>query len=191
MTEVRPIDLRLLTRKHLQLQERFTAEWPQAGNGSAQLPNTAPIAAIPNHLVDAGGAQARVLIEGQADELAVRIDQGCSQRLRTLKALRFDGVPYGIGMDAQFAGNGADLPMFGVKVAANPGAGFRTDHQKNSPSFWNAWKRIDEASQATADPATEPTNGCASGRGCGDGGFSTPSVGPHWDDAGEVIEKEA
>ena len=32
-------------------------------------------------------------------------------------------------MNAQFAGNGADLPMLGVKVAANLRAGFRTDHE--------------------------------------------------------------
>ena len=32
-------------------------------------------------------------------------------------------------MDVQFTGNGADLPVFGVKIAANLRAGFRTDHE--------------------------------------------------------------
>jgi hypothetical protein len=35
MAKVRPIDLRLLTRKHLQLQERFAAKGTQRGNNSA------------------------------------------------------------------------------------------------------------------------------------------------------------
>jgi hypothetical protein len=71
--------------------------------------------------------------------------------LHILEALRLDGLADGIGMDGQLTGNGADLPMFGVKIAANLGAGFRTSRQQDSPSFWNAWKRIDEASQSTAD----------------------------------------
>ena len=42
-----------------------------------------------------------------------------------------DGVVNGIGMDAQFTGNGADFPMLGVKITANLGAGFGTDHEKD------------------------------------------------------------
>ena len=35
----------------------------------------------------------------------------------------------GVRVDAQFTGNGADFPVFGVKVAANLRAGFRTNHE--------------------------------------------------------------
>ena len=52
-----------------------------------------------------------------------------------LKRSALDGVAHGIGMDAQFAGDGADFPMLGVKVAANLSAGFRTDHADRSPSI--------------------------------------------------------
>ena len=48
-----------------------------------------------------------------------------------MKAFALDGVAHGIGMHAELAGNGADFPMFGVEVAANLRAGFRTDHQEN------------------------------------------------------------
>ena len=45
-------------------------------------------------------------------------------------SVRLDGVANGVGMNAQFAGNGADFPMLGVKVAANLRAGFRADHER-------------------------------------------------------------
>jgi hypothetical protein len=62
-------------------------------------------------------------------------------------------------MNVQFAGNRADLPMLGVKIAANLGAGFRRDHDLDSPSSWHAWKRIDEAPSPATDPTPQPQNG--------------------------------
>jgi hypothetical protein len=56
-----------------------------------------------------------MLFESEADKLAVRVDDGCPRQLRAFEALTLDGVVNGIGMDVQFGGNGADLPMFGVK----------------------------------------------------------------------------
>src|SRR5450631_1028218 len=53
------------------------------------------------------------------------------RQLRAFETLTLDGVVNGIGMDAQFTGNGADLPMLGVKITANPCAGFVTDHEKD------------------------------------------------------------
>src|SRR5258708_40217850 len=55
-------------------------------------------------------------------------------------------------MHAQFMGDGADLPMLGVKVAANLRADFGTDHGFGSPSSWNAWKRIHELPSAATRP---------------------------------------
>ena len=79
--KVSPVDLRLLAGKRMELQERFAALGTQAGNGTPQLHHAAAVAAVANHLVDARGAQARMLIEGVADELDVGIDDGCSHRL--------------------------------------------------------------------------------------------------------------
>ena len=59
-----------------------------------------------------------------ADELDVGIDDGGTQRLHAFEPFALDGVAHGIGMDVQFAGNGADLPMLGVKIAANLRRGF-------------------------------------------------------------------
>ena len=41
------------------------------------------------------------------------------------KRSRLNGVANGIGVNAQFTGDGADLPMLGIKIAANLRRGFR------------------------------------------------------------------
>ena len=157
--EVSPIDLPLLARKRLELQEWFAALRTQTGNGTPQLHHAAAISAVANHLVDARGAQARMLIESLANELDVGIGDGCSQRLGASEAFALNRIANGVRVDAQFTGNSSDLPVFGVKVAANLRVGFRTDHGDGSPSWWNAWKWIDEASGAAADPAAGPQPG--------------------------------
>src|ERR1035438_4659387 len=123
MTEVRPIDLGLLAWKHLQLQEGFALLRTQAGHCAAQLHDTAAVAAIPNHLEDARGAQPRMLIESLANEPNVRIDDGRTQRRCAVEALALDGIANGIGMNVQVTGYSADLPVFDVEVAANLRAG--------------------------------------------------------------------
>ena len=70
-----------------------------------------------------------MLIESVADELDVGIDDGYSQRLGVLEAFGPNRIANGVRVDAQFTGNGADFPVFGVKVAANLRAGFRTHHE--------------------------------------------------------------
>jgi hypothetical protein len=62
-------------------------------------------------------------------------------------------------METQFAGDGADLPVFGVKVAANLRTGFGTDHQQTSPSSWNARERVNETRGSTTDPAAQANAG--------------------------------
>ena len=53
----------------------------QAGHGAPQLDDAAGVTAVADHLVNAGGAQPRMLIQSLADELQVRIDDGWTQRL--------------------------------------------------------------------------------------------------------------
>ena len=81
MTEVRPIDLCLLAGKGLQAQERLADLGAQAGHRAPQLDDAAGVTAIADHLVNAGGAQPRMLVQGLADELGVGIDNGRTQRL--------------------------------------------------------------------------------------------------------------
>src|ERR1017187_9009242 len=153
MAEVRPVDLGLLACKHLQLQEGFALLRTQAGHGAAQLHDAAAVAAVPNHLEDARGAQPRMLIERLANKPNIRIDDGRTKRRCAVETLALDGIANGIGMNVEFTGNGADLPVLDVKVAANLRASFRTDHEMASLSWWSAWEGIDEASNAAADAA--------------------------------------
>ena len=95
-----------------------------------------------------------MLIERDADEGKIGIDDGGLERLRTAEARALDGIAHGIGMDAEFAGNRADFPVFGVKIAADLGASFVADHVAGSLSVGNAWIGIDELSEASADSAT-------------------------------------
>ena len=45
-----------------------------------------------------------------------------------MEAVGLNGVADGIRMNAQFSGDGADLPMLGLKVTANLDVGFWADH---------------------------------------------------------------
>jgi hypothetical protein len=94
--------------------------------------------------MEAGGAQAWILLQHLAHERQIRIDHGRPQRLGTLEAFHLNGVPDGVGVDVQVLRNGADFPVLGVEIAANLNAGFGTDHVC-SPSSWDLGERIDEA----------------------------------------------
>ena len=128
VAEVRPVDLPLFAGKGLQLQERFALLRTQAGDGPAQLHDASVVAAVVNHLVDARGAQSRMLLQRLTDEADVRIDHGRPERLRVFETLTFNGVTHGIGMEIQFGCNRAHLPVFGVKIPADLRACFGIDH---------------------------------------------------------------
>jgi hypothetical protein len=129
LTEVSPVYLGLLGGECLQFQERFACRRPQPGHGATQLHDAAGVTAVADHLVNACGAEPRMLIERLADELHIRVCVARTHRLRAVKAIRFDGVADGVGVNIEFAGNGADFPVLGVKVAANLHMRFRADHE--------------------------------------------------------------
>ena len=79
--------------------------------------------------MNAHGPQSRMPIECLAHELHLGVPDAGTHRLATIEAIRFDGVAYGVGVNFEFAGNGADFPVFGVKVTANLRACFRADHE--------------------------------------------------------------
>ena len=80
----------------MELQERFAELRTQAGNGASQPYHATAVAAVANHLVDARGAQSRMLIESVTNELDVGIDDGYSQRLGTVEAFALDRVANGV-----------------------------------------------------------------------------------------------
>jgi hypothetical protein len=56
------------------------------------------------------------------------LDDGWAQILTAMEAVGFDGLPHGILVNAQFAGDGADFPMLRVKVTTNLDVRFWIDH---------------------------------------------------------------
>ena len=128
-SEVRPIDLSLLTWKRFQLQKRFARLRTQSGDGAPQLSHTAQVAAVADHRIDARSAKPRMLFERLLYESQIRIDDGGAHRLRAFELLGFNGVAHCVGMYAQLSCNGSDLPMFGIKIAPDLGADFRGGHR--------------------------------------------------------------
>jgi hypothetical protein len=63
-----------------------------------------------------------------ADELHVRVGDRGKHRLCAVESVRFNSITDGIGVNVQFAGNGADFRVLGVKVTANLHARLRADH---------------------------------------------------------------
>src|SRR5437899_161051 len=131
-----------------------------------------------------------MLIESLANEPHVGIDDRRAKWLYGIEAFALDSTANSIGMNVEFTGNGADLPMFNVEVAANLRAGLRTDHEEIH------FLRGVRGNGSTRRP-TRPQNrqrsgktGGAAGQDCGVGGFSPGSIGPHSNDAGDVIEWE-
>jgi hypothetical protein len=159
--KVRPINLCLLGRENLQSQKGFVGLRAQTRDHAPQLFDTAGVSTIPDHLVEARGAQPWMLLQHLAHKRQIRIDNGGPQRLGVLEALHFNGAPYGVGVDVQSGGNGADFPMLGVEIAANLYTGFGTDH-RSSPSSWNLGERIDEAARPATDRAAQPEIGLPS-----------------------------
>ncbi|HWB95604.1 MAG TPA: hypothetical protein VG672_02850, partial [Bryobacteraceae bacterium] len=74
--------------------------WAQAGHGTAQLLDTAGVATIPDHLIDARGAQAWMLLQHLAHKRQIGVDNGRPERLGVLEAFHFNGAPHGVGVDA-------------------------------------------------------------------------------------------
>ena len=81
----------------------------QQGHGTAQLDNASGITALADHLINARGAQPRMLAEGLANKLHGRIGNRGAYRLSAVEAVRFDGIANGIGMNAEFSCNRADF----------------------------------------------------------------------------------
>ena len=93
----------------LQAQKSFASRWADLGDHPAQLSHTTCVAASPNHLEEAGGAQAGILLQGLAEEVEVRIGEAIAETGTTAEAFRLQGGSHGGGMEASSA---AMVPIF-------------------------------------------------------------------------------
>ena len=97
--EVGPVHLGLLGWKDLQTEKGFVRLRAQTCHHASQLLDTAAVATIPDHLVEARGAQAGMLLQHLAHKGQVWIEDGWPQRLGVLEAFHFNGAPYCLGVD--------------------------------------------------------------------------------------------
>ena len=108
---------------------------PQAPHEAADLDDRARVAALVDHLVDAGGAQPGVLGQGVANERQVGVEGGrpthaapdASRRVLDRGADRFT-------VEAELSGDGPELPVLAVVQAPDLGALRGRDHRSSFPA---------------------------------------------------------
>ena len=113
--EMSPVGLRLLAREGAKAQKSFPVGGTQFRHDATELGHTTGVAAGANHLEEAGGAQARILLQGLAEEVQVGIGEAIAEAGMATEAVGVEGAAHGVGMHAEFRRNGAHLPMLGVK----------------------------------------------------------------------------
>ena len=127
-TEVCPIGLRLLAGEGAQTQKSLALGRAQFGHDAAELVDAAGVAAQADHLEEAGGAQAGILLQGLAQEVEVRIGETVAQPGMAAEALGVERGAHSIGVQMQFRRNRADFPVLGVKQVTNVSDLFSRNH---------------------------------------------------------------
>ena len=130
-----PISLRLLAGQSCQAQESFVPCRPQGSHHPPQLDHTAGVPTSAQHLIETGGAQARMLLKRLAHEVEVWIGEGSTRSHAPFKPLGFQSGAHGLRMHSQLGGNGADLPVLAVKQPPNIRFLFGSDHSFLTPVF--------------------------------------------------------
>jgi len=147
---VRPVRLRLLTGESAQTQKGFPAWRSQVGHHPAELADTARVAPRLNHLQRRVARSARILLQGLAQEVEVRIGQLRAQAGLAAEAVGIERPAYGIGVEKEFKAQWVPIfPMLGVKQMADANDLFIRNHAALG-------KRIHPASPATADLTDDP-----------------------------------
>ena len=78
--------------------------------------------------MEARGPQARILLQGLTQEVQVGIHQALALARAAAETVTFQGSTDGIGVQDQFGGNGADLPVFGMKEVTDLSDLFSRNH---------------------------------------------------------------
>ena len=134
-SEMSPVGLRLLAGEGAETQKSFSVGGTQFGHHATELGHTAGVAAGTNHLEEAGGAQARILLQGLAEEVEVGIGEAIAEAGMTAEAIGIERRAYRLGVQAQLGRNGPDLPMLGVKEMADVSDLFLGNHESPRKGF--------------------------------------------------------
>src|SRR6266516_3834473 len=127
LSEMRPVDLSLITRKGAQAQKSFAATGAQVSNSAPEGIDTARVAAHLEHLEYPRGAQPWTACESLPDEVGIGILQ-CAAGDTAAETICLHRPAYGVVMQSELTGDRADLPVFGVEQMPDLSYGFLRNH---------------------------------------------------------------
>ncbi len=127
-----PIDLGLFRREDDEAAVQCDAALrPKHADQATELVGRAGIAARPQHLVEPGGAQPRILRQRVANEGQIRVQDRAPTRAPADDArVERDRRAHGVRVHAELRDDGTDLPMLAEIEAANLGVLLGRDHQE-------------------------------------------------------------
>ena len=147
-----PINLGLFRRQrhHAAIHARRDVR-PQVAHAAADLPGGPGIAALPEHLMEPGRAEAWILGQRVANERQKRVERARPRFAAPGRtSVELNGAADGLVVDAERRGDRLDLPVLAEIQPPNLGALGRTDHAQAS------WRR--------GATAPGPATGCAGHR---------------------------
>ena len=128
--EAGPVDLCLLAGQDRQSQERLVLGGTGPRDEATDGKDRALVAAIAKHLVQPRRTQMGMLLEGDEDEVAVRVEHlRANAELGREERPALDGVMDGVAVQSELGGDGADLPVLGEEEATDLGALLARDHR--------------------------------------------------------------
>ena len=137
LADVGPVDLCLLAGEWLGAQVQL-APWlgPNLGHVFAQGADRAGVAPLGEHVVEPGGAQARVAGQRLGDECAVRIDEPRPRRSLGARLPEPEDAADHVGVDSELPGDGADAPVLRVVQTEDLRLGLRRRHRSPRRLSW-------------------------------------------------------
>ena len=144
---------------------------PQALDDASELVDRTGIAALADHLVDAGGAEAGVLGQGVADERQVGVEGAGSIHAGAAGSrLVLDGGANRLTVEAELGRDGPDLPVLAVVQA--PGLGALRGRESSSLLPRTARGSRIGVSHRLDRPQTTHREGAGTGAASGTGSLS-------------------
>ena len=139
LANVRPVDLRLFAGERLGAEVYLAARLrPDRGHILAQRADSAGVAALGDHVMQARGAQSRVAGQRFGDEGEVRVDEARPRGGAWARVPEAEDAADHIGVDPELGRDRADAPVLRVVQAENLRLSLRCRHR---PPRRLSWRR--------------------------------------------------
>ena len=139
LADVRPVNLRLLTRERLGAEVHLPARLgADLGHVLAQGADRAGVAALGDHVVQPRGAQLRVARKRLGDEATVRVDEPRPRLRLGARGPEAEHAADYVGVDPELGGDRADPPVLSEVQPGDLGLTLRLRHR---PPRRLSWRR--------------------------------------------------